>query len=89
MGYHESGESINRSLKLALCDIKSGGLNNENMESLLNTIIKMGQVAKFRCRNNTAYDGFISVCFKDIATVRRVSSEGNDYTTLRVVSEEG
>lgn len=88
MGYTEQAERINSDLKqlFGLRDIKD--LSNTSKEFLLNTLLQFGQVAKFRCRSNTAYDNFSNECLKDIATAKRVkATDTDDWLTLRAFVE--
>lgn len=79
MSYQEQGERINKMLGEA-------GLNEfdePTREKLINAILRFGQVAKFRCRSNVAYDNFCNVVFKGLAKVERKQIEGFDFETLQ------
>ena len=55
-------------------------------EEQLNTVIRFGQIAKFRCRSNVAYRNFVSECFSEVAEVEEekiTSDNGESYTKLR------
>lgn len=80
---YESAERINKEIKEFFnSDFQS--LPNKQREWILNMIISVGQVAKFRCRSNTAFDNFISSCFKDVAKCERVArNEGDEWASLR------
>lgn len=83
MSYYDQAERINKDLK-DFMGSPLQQLNNNQKEFILNMIIQVGQVAKFRCRSNTAFDNFINQCFKDIAESKRVvAKEGDDWATLR------
>ncbi len=88
MSYYEQAEHINKDLKQFLdSDLQS--LSNEQKEYLLNIIIQFGQVAKFRCRSNSAYDNFTRECFKNIAECKRVAANpGDEWATLRAMIKE-
>lgn len=83
MSYYEQAEKINTDLKQLFNSIYIKEFTIQQREQILNLMIRLGQVAKFRCRNNSAYDSFISACFRDIATCERVPiREGEDYEVL-------
>jgi len=84
MGYYEQAEGINKDLKDLFGSIPMKEFTERQREMLLNIFIRFGQVCKFRCRNNTAYDNFVSQCYKDIAEVKRVKAdEDSEWETLR------
>lgn len=85
MSYQTSAEIINQELKQIFKSIKTENIHPETKEKLLNTIISIGQIAKFRCRNNTAYDNFITLCYKDIAQVNRTQTKYNTFPKLQVI----
>ena len=63
---------------------KGKEFTKEQREMLLNIFIRFGQVCKFRCRSNTAYDNFVNCCFEDLAKAKRVKAEESDeWETLR------
>lgn len=76
MSYHEQAEGINKDIY--------DGITTQDKKKLINAILRFGQVAKFRCRSNAAYDNFATLCFKDIAELERVQPEGLDFEILRV-----
>jgi len=83
MGYHEQAERINTDLK-NFFNSSLQQLNDEQKEFILNMIIGVGQVAKFRCRSNVAFDNFINSCFGGIAYAKRVKANPDDeWETLR------
>ena len=87
MSYYDQAERINKDLK-QFFDSDLQTLSSEQKEFLLNLIIDFGQVAKFRCRSNSAYDNFTSQCFKNIAKCKRVvRNDGDDWATLRAFIE--
>lgn len=79
MSYTEQAEKIN----LQFQDLKV--LDEITKEKLINAILWFGQVAKFRCRSNSAYDNFTREVFKDIAEIKREVKEGFDFEVLRYV----
>jgi len=80
MSYHEQAEKINELLK----KFNQNQLDNKDKKDIINAILRFGQVAKYRCRSNTAYDNFATECFQDIAELERVQPEGLDFEILRV-----
>jgi len=76
---YESGSKINEALKAVL-----QGVDESDKVLILDTMIRFGQVAKFRCRSNVAYENFVNACFKDIATIIREKPEHLDFEILRV-----
>ena len=87
MSYYEQANRINQEIK-DFFGSPLQQLNDRQKEFILNLIIGVGQVAKFRCRSNSAYNNFISQCFKDIATCKRVvRNEGDDWESLRAFIE--
>lgn len=83
MSYYEQAEEINKLFK-KLDQNTDNTDNKDNKEKLINAILRFGQVAKFRCRSNTAYDNFSKLCFQDIAELERVKPEGLEFEILRV-----
>lgn len=84
MSYHEQAEGINKDLKSLLERVKLDAFSVNQREMLLNIFCRFGQVAKFRCRSNSAYDNFVNNCFKDLAVAKRVKANDNDdWLTLR------
>ena len=81
MTYQQQAERINEHLKFFFKGISgSTALKDE----LINAILKFGQVAKFRCRSNVAYDNFSKLCFKDIAELERRKPSEDSYEELMV-----
>ncbi len=72
MSYHEQAEAINKLFKKL------------DQKDIINAILRFGQVAKFRCRSNTAYDNFSKLCFEGIAELERIQPEGLEFEILRV-----
>lgn len=91
MSYHEQAEGINKDLKQLFESIPINQFSTRQRADILNIMIRIGQVAKFRCRSNTAYDNFINCCFKGIATTSRVKiNETDDFEILKAnIKEEG
>jgi len=84
MSYQEQAAKINIELKNVFNSIPFREFNQEQREHILNLMIRIGQIAKFRCRNNTAYDNFIGCCFNEICKLQRVPIEdGSDYKILK------
>ena len=55
-------------------------------EEQLNTVIRFGQVAKFRCRSNIAYRNFIEACFSEVADIVEetiTTDSGESYTKIK------
>jgi hypothetical protein len=48
----------------------------------LDTVIRFGQVAKFRCRNNVAYKNFLEACFCEVADIEETEIKKSDGTTF-------
>ena len=72
MSYHEQAKGINKDLKNLFGSINIEAFTTNQREEILNIIIRTGQVCKFRCRNNSAFDNFMQICYKDIADVERL-----------------
>lgn len=89
MSYHDQANKINEDLQNLFNSVPVEQFNNRQREEILNIILRIGQVVKFRCRNNSAYDNFMSIAFKEIANVQRVNVEGTDWKTLRATIKEG
>lgn len=84
MSYYEQAEGINKDLKNLFGSVNIEAFTPTQREDILNIIIRLGQVAKFRCRSNAAYDNFIAACFRDIAETKRVPiKEGEDFEILK------
>ena len=81
MSYLEQAEKINAMLK--------DGFATNDKEKVINAFIWAGQVAKFRCRNNSAYENFMRYVLKDIAEAKYVpfKNDGSerDFEVLRVI----
>ena len=85
MSYTNAAEYINKELSSF---IRETNLGIRRTEKLLNLMIELGRVAKFRCRSNVAYRNFISECFRDIAVIgtQIVEKEfGKPFETIRVL----
>lgn len=83
MTMYESAERINKELKGYIDHEMLRGYNKQQLEAILNVIIRFGAVAKFRCRSNIAYKNFVTACLSDIAKVEEVKEEGKEYTVTR------
>jgi hypothetical protein len=83
MSYLEQAKGINEELLQLFNSINIKEFTPTQRENILNLIIRFGQVCKFRCRNNSAYDTFVGCCFSGIAETRRVQQEGSEWKTLR------
>jgi len=77
MSYNEQAVKINDVFK---------SLPTTNFESkdLINAILWFGQVAKFRCRSNVAYDNFSKMCFEGIVELERKTLPGMEFEVLQV-----
>jgi len=83
MSYHEQAQGINKDLVQLFNSLHIREFTKRQREDILNIMIRIGQVAKFRCRSNAAYDNFITECFRDLATVERVQLKpGEDFKVL-------
>jgi len=71
MSYYEQAKGINQDLTQLFNSIYIREFTIEQRERILNIMIRLGQVAKFRCRSNTAYDNFIRQCLDGIADAKR------------------
>lgn len=78
MSYLEQAKSINMDLKQLFGSIPINQFTVEQRERILNIMIRIGQVAKFRCRNNSAYDNFINGCLSGIAQANRIKINDTD-----------
>lgn len=89
MSYYEQAKGINRDLKDLLNRVSLDHFTKNQREMLLNIFCRFGQVAKFRCRSNIAYDNFVNSCFEGLAIAKRVkSNENSDWETLRAFIKE-
>lgn len=85
LSYQEQAQKINTMLKEA--GLGKGGIDGTGRidhEKVINAFIWAGQVAKFRCRNNSAYESFMRLVLKDIADVKYVPFN-EEFDVLRVV----
>ena len=89
MSYTEQAEKINIVIKeiLKRMEEKPEQICKNDIKSLINQIIHFGQVAKYRCRNNIAYDNFSKEVFKDIVELERIKPEFLEFDVLRVKTE--
>jgi hypothetical protein len=79
MSYNEQAKNINEKLKQCF--------NEQNVlkKELIDAILYFGQVAKYRCRSNAAYDNFARECFDGIATLEREKlNEQLEFEVLKV-----
>ena len=79
MGYHKQAEKINEKLRSSL-----SSLSDEDVFDIIDAMLYFGQVAKFRCRSNPAYDKFSRACLHGIVSIERVQPEHLDFEILRV-----
>lgn len=87
MSYHEQAQKMNDRLKYIFNNNECVDMNKYKKE-IINIIIWFGQVAKYRCRSNVAYDNFSNMVFKDIATLTRFAKEESDFKFLQVENVE-
>lgn len=83
MSYQEQAEKMNEKLKDTL-----ETLHMFDKNKLINTILWFGQVAKFRCRSNAAYDNFCKCVFEGIVDIERTKKEGMDFEILQVKDDK-
>jgi len=83
MSYHDSAKKIQPKLARAM-----EGMDEKKIRDIVDSFLWFGQVAKYRCRHNTAYDNFARACLDGICTVRRMPLEGFDFEVLRVEKVE-
>ena len=87
MTMYENAERINKEIK-EFFNSPLQQFNDEQKEWILNLVISVGQVAKFRCRSNVAFDNFIGSCFKEVAECKRVGKdEDSEWLSLRAFIE--
>src|SRR3990167_7130754 len=83
MSYYEQAKGINTDLTQLFNSRYIREFTQQQREQILNIMIRIGQVAKFRCRSNAAYDNFIRSCFDSIANCeRKPIKEGEDFAIL-------
>ena len=61
-------------------------IKKADREAIIDLVIRFGQVAKFRCRSNTAYRNFLESTFRNLANIKEVEKQrenGNSYTQLK------
>ena len=82
MSYNEQAEKINKRIN----NVIDGTDNNSGLDikELVNVILWFGQVAKYRCRSNSAYDNFSKLVFDGIAELERKPLEGQEFEILQV-----
>jgi hypothetical protein len=81
MSYHRAAAKINRRLSEITDD-----MDEETLKQLVNAIIWFGQVSKFRCKNNTAYDSFCNAVFTGMVKLKRYD-HGLGFPVLQVDDE--
>lgn len=82
MSYYEQAEKINS----RLIDAGIKEFDEITKEKLINAILWFGQVAKFRCRSNSAYDNFSQLVFKEIGKLaRKPLFDGSDFDVLQYI----
>ena len=77
MSYNIEGKKINETIKTKNLD-----------QQTIDAIVRFGQVAKYRCRSNVAYIGFLRCVFDgigEIKTEERKNEDGSTYTHFEVV----
>ena len=82
MSYQEQAQKINNIFRSLPFTNYQG-----DCVDLINTILWFGQVAKYRCRSNTAYDNFARLCFEGIVELERKPLEGQEFDILQVVQQ--
>ena len=80
MSYHQQASKINQQLQKAF-----EGMDDEQVKLIINTMLWFGQVAKFRCKSNTAYDNFSNACLRDIVKIGRAKPDHLDFEILGVI----
>ncbi len=75
---YEQAEKLNQRLKSMFNNIEIKDLQEMTKEAIIDIIIRFGQVAKFRCRSNTAYKNFLDSCFRDIAEIMEFTETINN-----------
>lgn len=89
MSYQEQAESINHVLRsnfnlLEHTEEFDPEIRARAKTEIINAILRFGQVAKFRCRSNVAYDNFSKLCFDTIADLERAQVEDKEFQALQV-----
>jgi hypothetical protein len=79
LSYYKQADNLHEKFKELL-----DGMSDEKKTLFIDTILYFGQVAKYRCRSNTAFDNFSSQVFRKIAHLDR-SDTGLDFPILHVV----
>ena len=82
MSYVDKAVKIREMLKKA--GLNSDKLSDEEKRDLIDAMLWFGQVAKYRCRQNKAYENFSKMVFTGIATVKYVPVT-DEYDILKVV----
>lgn len=80
--YHTTASKLNPIFKDAF-----EGLDEEQVKKVVNAIIWFGQTAKYRCRNNSAYDTYCGEVFRGIQHLER-KDFGLGFAVLRCVEKE-
>ena len=83
--YPETAAKINERLKEALDGVE---ISDDQLKKVIDSFLWFGQTAKFRCRNNSAYDNFARLTLRDIAKVERgpiPDGRGGEFEALQVV----
>jgi len=78
--YQETGKKIADRISTPLSK-----LDETDRRDVIDAILFFGQTAKFRCRNNSAYDNFCRICFGRVARLER-SDVGLGFDMLHVDS---
>lgn len=91
MSYNEQATKINEKLKSALIGLKDTSLSDSGRKdeesNLVDAILWFGQVAKYRCRSNVAYDNFARMVFDGIVAIERQQIEGQEFAALKAKRE--
>ena len=88
---YEQARKINERLKSMFKGIEIRQKEEISEEAIANIFIRFGQIAKFRCRNNTAYKNFLDTCFDGLFKIVQVKDtttdkEGNEKSYIRFVA---
>ena len=83
MSYQEQADKMNKRLK-ELYAQSAAGMTTADWHELINLVLWYGQVAKFRCRSNAAYDNYARAVFRDLAEIQRAALQGQEFEVLQV-----
>ncbi len=85
MSYQEQAEKMNSQFNKYFDTIV---IEEQTKKDIINLILWFGQVAKFRCRSNTAYGNFCREVFRNIAELERVKDDDKDFEKLQVMGDK-